>query len=239
MVAGLFLLLLALVRWGESWRLHSQNEQRIALRDDLRSSPSQPPMASRGLPGLVPSLPSSAASLAPGRPSGPATAPLHFVQTQRQVASRVVQYLGNVNTLEHQRLQLWRDWWERAAPQTPTPTPGPDGLLPPTLPVPDLILAAGQWDKALSGSLPDSTCLPFHLAYLHYLALEKDYIQRLVFAQQQGDTAACLRLRDEQAATLSAAAQRVQAKLRDLQREHPELSPELKGLAFTSSPDIR
>lgn len=224
MVVGFLILLLTLVRWGESWRLNQQHRQKLALRegtpsdgraffvpsplDTRRVTPSPPPVF------LVPRASSGIAS--------------HTVQLVPFFPSKITLYLTRVRALEQDRQRVWRTWWERIMPPDPPPSPAPNGS--PEPPLPDLIAVAAQWDRKLTGSLPDSTCLPFHIAYRHYLALERDYIERLVFFQAQGDLVACLRVQQEQQEVLRAAARRVQAKLRELQWDHPELSPELKGL---------
>jgi hypothetical protein len=139
----------------------------------------------------------------------------------------VVTYLSQVSRVEQERQRTWQAWWDYLTPPVPVDGPGPT---PPPPSPPALFATAAAWDQQLSKSLPDSECLAFHVAYLHYLALEKDYANRLTLLDQAGDRIALAQLQTEMQITLSDAATQVQAKLRTLQHDHPEFSPELQQL---------
>ena len=231
MLAGLFFLMVALIRWGESYRLHQKQEQQQL---SPREGSSRAPVASHNpTPYPGPIQPMSP----PARLSQPTT--FVPVVATRQIArptlpqTPLMRYLGDVNAIEQDRQRVWQAWSLRLAP-TPTettsssqtttpearPTPSPD----------DLMASAAQWDKKLAGKLPDSTCLAFHLAYLRYLALEQDYLLRLTVLAQTSSQQAQLALRAEMEKSLAEAAIAVRAKLRDLQHDHPELGSELSQL---------
>lgn len=242
MLLGLFLVLFALVRWGESFSQRQKNRQHLAQRDRLSTTSD----SFTGIAGGAPTRPVAAPLVAPApnplRPAAFPSAQSAFAPAPSQLGflapSKIMRYLTTVGSVEKGRQGLWTEWWGTVLPSNP-PTPDPSGNLPPTPLPPDLLQVAGLWDRSLSGSAPDSTCLPFHLAYLGYLALERDYMRRLMLLHQNGAQAELMQLRQEMDTVLSAAARRVQAKLRELQHDHPELSPELRQmevLPYTNLP---
>ena len=230
MLAGLFLLMVALIRWGESYRLHQREQQQLASRE---SFPHAPVVSHNPTPYPGPIQPMSP----PTRFSPPTT--FVPVVAKRQIAyptltqTPMMRYLGDVNAIEQDRQRVWQAWSLRLAP-TPVEVEGsPLTAKPDVLPTPspdDLMASAAQWDKKLAGKLPDSTCLPFHLTYLRYLALEKDYLQRLTLLAQTSSQPEQQALRAEMERALAEAAIAVRAKLRDLLHDHLELNPDLKQL---------
>lgn len=242
MIAGLFLLMFALVRWGESFSRQSRYRQQLAQRE--RATGDRSPMTAGGAGNLgATGLPLvAAATPVPLRPVAPtaafSTPRIRVGYPAPQRPSQFVSYLETVQAVEKSRQSTWGAWWSYLTPPpSPAPiiegTPGTD----PSAPspdteriAPDLLAAAAQWDKSLSGSAPESSCLAFHITYLHYLALEKDYLRRLTILQQTGSPTELAALQREMQEILPSAALRVQAKLRELQHDHPELSPNLKQI---------
>ncbi|WP_309722452.1 hypothetical protein [Armatimonas sp.] len=230
MLAGLFLLMVALIRWGESYRLHQREQQQLTPRESFRRAPV---VSHSPTPYPGPIQPMSP----PARFSQPTT--FIPVVARRQIASPtlsqtpMMRYLGDVRAIEQDRQRVWQAWSLRLTPTPTETTTSSQTATPEARPTPspgDLMASAAQWDKKLAGKLPDSTCLPFHLAYLRYLALEQDYLQRLTVLAQTSSQQAQQALRSEMEQALAEAAIAVRAKLRDLQHDHPELNNDLSKL---------
>ncbi|MBB6050378.1 hypothetical protein [Armatimonas rosea] len=242
MVVGLFLLLFALVRWGQDLERRSRHRQQLAQQERTStdrgffaaSVPSNPSVGALS----APPTPGPFRALSPAAPAALPRIQVGYPAPERP--SQVVSYLNTISAVERNRQTTWGAWWKFLSPPQPIVTGNATGSnqtqtsASPELAPPDLMAAAALWDKSLSGSLPDSTCLPFHIAYLHYLALEKDYLRRMTLLQQEGSAGELAALQKEMQETLPAAALRVQAKLRELQHDHPELAPELQKLQVQS-----
>ena len=226
MLVGLFLLMAALIRWGESYRLTHAYDQKLAQREGASRESGRFLRAS--LPGGQ-TTPRVLNTLPPTPFSPPRS--LAQVQTPPHLASKMGIYLSTVLSVEQARQRTWKAWWKYLAP--PDSPQALEATPPPLTPI-DLFSTAAAWDKPFSKSLPDSECLPFHVAYLRYLALEKDYARRLTLLDQAGERAALLQLQTEMQTTLVEAATQVQAKLRTLQHDHPEFSPELQHLTISA-----
>jgi len=238
MLAGLFFLMVALIRWGESYRLHQKQEQQQL---SPREGSSRAPVASHNptpYPGPIQPM-SPPARLSQPTTFIPVATTFIPVATTRQIArptltqTPLMRYLGDVNAIEQDRQRVWQAWSLRLATTPTETTSSSQATTPEARPTPspdDLMASAAQWDKKLAGKLPDSTCLAFHLAYLRYLALEQDYLLRLTVLAQTSSQQAQLALRAEMEKSLAEAAIAVRAKLRDLQHDHPELGNELSEL---------
>lgn len=224
-IVALLLLMGVLTRWASQLRADTAQRQWLAQRGGPLPRGVGGASSRRSVP--TPPIPLPAPVVAPSVPVAP-TAPRETrrtIELVREVAPPVLSYLSLVNLIEKDRHQTWSRWQESLAPQ-PTPTPSPE--LPPTPPL-DLLAEAAKWDKRLSGSVPDSSCLPFHLAYQHYLAQERDYIQRLTFYQQQGDSVRLALLQAEEKEQRVLRLARLQGRLREIQLAHPNLPNGLKS----------
>lgn len=225
-VVGLLFLMAFLTRWAQNARLDSERRQLIAQREKIPgigglSSPRvvAPSPAPQVVPESVPS-----ATLQPA----PQPARYTSLQSVQKLTSPVVPYLSLVSSVENERQQVWKRWNEGLSP-APTPTPSPND--PPTRPMErlDLLAEAARWDKELVGSLPDSSCLPFHLAYRQYLAQERDYMERLMLLRERGELVQIALLQEEREAQRSVLTGRLQGRLREIQLAHPDLPNGLKS----------
>lgn len=225
-IVGLLFLMAFLTRWAQNARLDSERRQLIAQRERVPgsggiSSPSVlvPTPAPRV---VLDSLPSATPppSTPPARPTS--------LQSVQKLTSPIVPYLSLVSSVEKERQQVWKRWNEGLSP-APTPTPSPSDPPAPPAERLDLLAEAARWDKELVGSLPDSSCLPFHLAYRQYLALERDYMERLMVLRERGELVQLALLQQEREAQLSLLTGRLQGRLREIQLAHPDLPNGLKS----------
>lgn len=202
-VVGFILLLAALSQWARDARWEKERRLLVAQRTQTLPTGS----FATPLPSRIPEGP-----LAP--PPLPTPLPVSLRYVTEKLPQPVASYLNQLIVVEGERRQLWSVWNESLAP---------DSKLPPI----DFIDEAEKWDKALRVDEIDSTCLPFHVAYEHFLAQEKDYLKRLVVLQEKGDSAALALLQEEEEAQRPLRLARLQGRLREIQLAYPHLPEKL------------